>query len=129
MIRDVFFVIRILGLTVLVSLFLQVQVGQITLEDHFQSWVKSSFVVDSLQDVIDGGVALTRAGYKKADSGVRALLSRIGRRGGEAGRDRANAFGFKLKRHYEKDDEVDYQEEEPTRSPAKAPQVKAGPVR
>lgn len=112
MISDLFFIVRIFALTVLVVLGLQVKVGQETAEDKFHSWLQSSFIVAHLQDVIDGGVAITKAGYRQADSGIRYLLHKIGRRGDSSKRERINAFGFSLKRHNETDEDLVSEEDE-----------------
>jgi hypothetical protein len=86
---DIFFVIKMLGLTCVVVVLMQVHMGGTTLENHFYGFLKNSIFVDYLQEATDGGVALTKKGYKKADEGVHSLISRLDRRHNPAARTHA----------------------------------------
>jgi hypothetical protein len=101
MIKDFFFVVRMLGLTIIVALVMQVHIGEKSIEEEFHGWLKKSIFVDYVQEAIDGGVAMTRVGYKKADTGIHALLGKLSKRH-EGKKERG--FNLNLKRYNEKDD-------------------------
>jgi hypothetical protein len=97
---------RMLVLTVLVVMVMQIKIGpQKTLDDHFEGWLKNSVAVDYIQEAIDGGVALTKAGYKKADDGVHAVLAKMSHRHKKEGRSLFS--GLKLKRYDDRADDDD----------------------
>ncbi|MCC6278205.1 MAG: hypothetical protein IT289_09855 [Oligoflexia bacterium] len=114
MIKDAVFFIKMLGLTVLVALILQARVGQQTIEDHFDGWVKTSVIVDSIQEAIDGGILLVNAGYKKADSGLRYFFARMTKRH-EGPKERG--INVDLKRYNESEESM-LEGELPARLPA-----------
>jgi hypothetical protein len=123
MIRDFFFVVRMLGLTVLVALALQTKAGEKTVEETFHQWIKTSVFVDFIQGAVDGGVALTKTSYKSADTGIKKVLAKLSKRP-EKAKDRS-LTNFQLKR-YNDDDDEDFEDSKPPAPHAKsaAPQVK-----
>jgi hypothetical protein len=96
MIRDFFFFVKMLILTAFVVMFAQVKIGNATMETRFDAWVKNSVLVDYLQEAIDGGLALLKVSYSKADSNMHFLLARISRK--HTKKD-SSLFHFSLKRH------------------------------
>ena len=106
MISDFFFVVKMLVLTVIVCLALQIKISNKTVEQEFYGWIQNSIFVDQLQTVIDGGMVLAKTGYKQVHSVVDSALNKMSRREKHADK----TFGMKLKRYYEKDeDEADEQ--------------------
>lgn len=103
MIKDFFFVVKMLALCVLVSLGLQTKIGEKKLEDGFHEWVKTSILVDHLQGVLDGGVALAKTSYSKAHKGISSLLTKVSRRSEK----RERALSFDIKRYNETEDGED----------------------
>ncbi len=101
MIKDVFFTLRIIILTLLVAMLLQVRVGEKTIDDSMLKWIQGSIFVDFLQETIDGGIVVTKALYKKTDTGIHNLLAKISRKR-EPGHERG--MSFTLKRHSENED-------------------------
>lgn len=103
MISDAFFFLRMLVFTTLIVLFSQVKIGEQTIEDHFQGWVKSSMFVDSIQEAVDGGIALTKLSYQKIDLGMHGALAKLHSHHANKGKDRL--FHFTLKRTNKSNDE------------------------
>src|ERR1700733_2084143 len=99
MIRDFFFVLKMFVITLLIVFVSQVKIGQKSLEDHFQGFIKNSMFVDSIQEAVDGGIALTKVSYKKIDLGIHGLMAKLHSR--HIVKDRG--FHFSLKRYNEKD--------------------------
>jgi len=98
-----------LGLTVIVALAFQTKFGDKSVEEEFHHWIKTSVFVDLIQEAVDGGVVLTRAGYKSADTNVRKILSKLSKRR-EDKKDRSLG-NFELKRHNDgKEDDEDLEE-------------------
>jgi hypothetical protein len=97
MLRDIFFVLKMFVVTVLVVLVMQIHIGEKSVEDHFHSWVKHSAFIDYVEEAVDGGMALFRGIYKKADTGIHTLLAKTIRSKHEK-KERGLA-GMTLKRH------------------------------
>jgi hypothetical protein len=55
-VEDFLFVLRTFGVTVVLFLLMQIRVGNTTLEQHSLSWMHSSRVAGTLQEVADGAV-------------------------------------------------------------------------
>jgi hypothetical protein len=77
MIQDLFFAVKMLGVTVLVVLLLQLKVGDQTLDERFQTWVKGSFAVALFQDTVDGFIAAGKDGYKEANKKLTTQMYKI----------------------------------------------------
>jgi hypothetical protein len=88
---DIFFIIKMLGLTCGVVVLMQIHTGGTTLENHFYGFLKNSIFVDYLQEATDGGVALTKTAYKKADEGLHSLISKMDRKRNPAAKSHAQA--------------------------------------
>jgi hypothetical protein len=78
--EDLFFVMKMFGLTVLVVMGMQVHTGGKTIEEHFNTWLKSSIIVDYMQEATDGGKILTQNVYKKLDTSFHAVMMKITRK-------------------------------------------------
>ncbi len=78
--EDIFFILKMFGLTVLVVMGMQVHVGGKTVEDHFNGWLKSSIIVDYIQEATDGGRVLTKNLYQKLDSTFHIVMTKITRK-------------------------------------------------
>jgi hypothetical protein len=102
-IGDLFFVFKMFVITCVIVVIAQVKIGQKSLEDHFQGWLKTSIFVDTVQEAIDGGVLLTKAGYKKADTEIHGVLAKVHSHHLAKSTDRLPHFS--LKRFTEKADE------------------------
>jgi hypothetical protein len=122
--KDLFFVLKMFGLTIVVALIMQARVGEKTIEDEFHQFLKTSVFVVPIQDAVDGAIAATKDGYKKADVGVKKLLSKVSRRR-EDSRERTLSSVMKLKRYNEDQDENEYLEEATKVLPAKKPEIAA----
>jgi hypothetical protein len=77
---DLIFVLKMLGLTALVVVIFQVRTGGQTIEEHFDSFLKTSILVDYIQEATDGGIALGKKGYQKADVSLHAIMGRLKRK-------------------------------------------------
>ena len=73
--KDIFFIFRVLMLTVTAILIFQVKVGETTLEQKSEAWIRSSTLVTPLQEVADGTVVVIHKLIKKAEA---FLASRVG---------------------------------------------------
>jgi hypothetical protein len=109
MLKDIFFMIKMVGVTVAVVLLLQFKVGQKTVDESLHSWIADSVFVDFIQHSVEGGVTLTKAGYKKIHSGVSTTLAKFNKRHKKEER----GFNLHLKRYNEDDEDSD--STEPTR--------------
>ena len=89
--EDIFFVLKMLGLTCLVVMLMQIHLGGSTVENHFYGFLKNSIFVDYLQEATDGGVALTKKGYKEAGEGFHSLVSKLDRRHNPSAKSHAQA--------------------------------------
>lgn len=101
MISDLLFMAKMLGLTILVVLIMQFKVGEKTLDQNFHSWIADSVFVDYVQTSIDGGVALTRTGYKKVHQGVTQALNKFGKHHKKDER----GLSLNIKRYNDRDEE------------------------
>lgn len=79
MAKDVWFFVKVFIAATFVAVLLQVKIGEEKLESKFQTWVESSFVVDQLQYVVDGGVTLAVDGYDQLNKVLSSGLNRLGR--------------------------------------------------
>ena|ERR1017187_7170460 len=122
MISDLFFIMKMFGLAVLVTLVMQVKIGNNkTVEDNFHYWIKNSVLVDQVQISVDGGMAIAKVGYAKAHSVISTMLAKVGRKHST---DRADQIfgGAKLKRYFEGEDaESDHLSPSQTHSKSETP--------
>ncbi|MCM2282090.1 MAG: hypothetical protein NDI61_09615 [Bdellovibrionaceae bacterium] len=99
---DIIFAIRMLVITVVIVVLMQIKLGDATLETHAHQWMRSSAAVEALQDVSKGAVKAMSQGYQ-------ALLAMIDRNvGGGFSREQmagSRSLGLGLERSagYEKD--------------------------
>jgi hypothetical protein len=77
---DLIFVFKMLGLTALVVVIFQVRTGGQTIEERFDNFLKTSILVDYIQEATDGGIALGKRGYQKADLSIHAIMAKLKRR-------------------------------------------------
>lgn len=101
MIKDIFFMAKMILLTALVCMGLQVKVGEKTLDHEFYSWVESSVVVDYIQTAIDGGISITKTGYKQVHLMVTGILNKYSKRS-----KKDTGFASVFKRHQQKEEDA-----------------------
>jgi hypothetical protein len=53
---EIKFALKSIIITVLLILGMQTKVGQLTIEEHFETWVRTSNIAHTLQQVASGGV-------------------------------------------------------------------------
>ena len=97
--RDLFFLGKMLILTAVVALFMQVHLGEYTAENHFHKWLKSSALVDWTQTAVDGGLIVTKTVYLKVKDQLDPVVAKLSRHRGD---DRKDKKLFTLKRSSEK---------------------------
>jgi hypothetical protein len=60
--QDIFFVIKCIVITTVVVIAMQMRIGHRTAEDHVMSWIHSSSVRGTLQEVAEGAVKAGKNG-------------------------------------------------------------------
>lgn len=58
--NDFVFFLKLFGLTIVMVLLMQIQVGEQTIETHAMGWVQTSILVHPLNSVAHGGAKLVR---------------------------------------------------------------------
>ena len=100
--KEIFFLLKMVGLSIVVALVLQVKVGEnTTAEQQFHGWLKSSFAVEWIQVAVDGGFAIAKTGYTATKRTLDPLLARLHRKhDGEADSENERSAGkfFSIKR-------------------------------
>ena len=69
---DFVFFLKLFGLTLVLVLAMQIQVGEISIEEHAMSWVQSSTITSPLNGVAHGGAKL----FRDASSRIYATIAR-----------------------------------------------------
>lgn len=101
--KEIVFLLKMMGLSLVVALLLQVNLGEKTAEFHFHSWLKTSALVDWLQTAVDGGISVTKAGYTVTKSTLDPFIAKLSRRkNGPQDEADDRAHPFKLKRNLPK---------------------------
>ena len=59
-------------ITLVVVFFMQIQIGQNTLEQHAMYWVHESTITMPLQEVADGATKVIRDAWKKVTRGIKS---------------------------------------------------------
>jgi hypothetical protein len=80
MIKDTLFVLRMLAFTVLIVIALQVRVGDLTLDEHFQAWLGRSVFVGYIQEAAHGAMGLAKDGYGRVHQSIVGLLGKYTRK-------------------------------------------------
>ncbi|MDZ4662815.1 MAG: hypothetical protein SGJ18_14475 [Pseudomonadota bacterium] len=57
---EIFFTIKMGFLTFVIVMLMQIQMGTQTIEQHSLNWIRTSSMVDQLQEVADGGIIAMR---------------------------------------------------------------------
>lgn len=103
---DVLFAVRMLVITVVIAVFLQIKIGGMTLEARAHSWVQTSSAVETLREVSRGAVKMIRVGYKTAVNLIDANLSSGFNRDQMAGSRSLNFGSAGRSEAYERDQEA-----------------------
>lgn len=61
---EIFFIIKSLVLTILIVIFMQVKVGDTTIEEKTLMWIEGSVIILPLQKIVDGGVKAVSETWK-----------------------------------------------------------------
>lgn len=106
--KDILFLLKMLGLTAVLVLAMQIHIGEETAESHFHQWLRTSSVVDFLQSAVDGGLIAAKTGYVQAKGAMDPLFARFSKKKaieehGEGHREKI----FQIKRHSDKKDNAD----------------------
>lgn len=106
MISDLWFIVRMMVVTTLVMVFMQVKVGEETIDTTFKNFLTDSMFVGALQKSVDGFLAATKDGYLAMHKNLGGVLGKISRKPIPEGDSRKDFF--KLKRfESEIEDKVD----------------------
>ena len=97
--RDLFFLFKMMVVTTVIALFMQVHLGEQTAETYFHGWLKSSAFVDWTQTAVDGGLILTKTAYLKAKDTVDPMIAKFSKHRND---DRRDSKFFTLKRASER---------------------------
>jgi hypothetical protein len=108
---DLFFVFKMLVLTSLVVVIFQIKSGGQTIEERFDSFLKTSILVDYIQEATDGGIILGKKGYQKADAGFHVVLAKIKRK-----RDQPKGLNASTGVHVQGESPSDDEPKKPSRS-------------
>lgn len=102
---DIFFAIRMLVVTIVIAVLMQIKIGDMTLETHAHSWVQSSSAVESLREIAQGGVRMIRVGYKTVVNLIDAKVGAGFNRDQMAG-SRSLSLGLERSAAFEKEQEA-----------------------
>ncbi|MCB0389918.1 MAG: hypothetical protein KDD58_01450 [Bdellovibrionales bacterium] len=61
---ELLFIVKSFVLTILIVIFMQVKVGETTIEEKTLMWIESSPIILPLQEVVQGGVKFIREGWQ-----------------------------------------------------------------
>jgi hypothetical protein len=101
--KDLMFLFKMMGLTVVVALLMQIHLGERTAETHFHGWLKNSAMVDWIQTAVDGGFTAVKSGYAIARHTADPFFARFSRKKVDENNERK--FLPTLKRHSDKSKE------------------------
>lgn len=73
--RELFFFVKSLILTVIVVMLMQIEVGDNTVEQKAMMWIESSPIVSPLREAAEGGAKLVRQGWKQVAGAFDKVLS------------------------------------------------------
>ncbi len=102
---DLFFIIRMMVLTVVIVLIMQIKIGPSTLEQHSADWIHNSSVVSSLRLVSDGAVKALTQTYKSVAAILDTNIGKVFRKDEMPG-SRHAAFQLKRSEQYFKNEEA-----------------------
>lgn len=69
--KDLFFALKMLGVTVLIVSAMQIRIGDMSLEEHANEWAHSSAPVMVLREVSEGGLAAAHDVWVKLTSNIK----------------------------------------------------------
>jgi len=75
--KELIFLAKMIGLTIVVALAMQIHIGERTAETHFHGWLKSSAIVDWIQTAVDGGFMAAKSGYATAKHSIDPFFARF----------------------------------------------------
>jgi hypothetical protein len=89
---DLFFVIRMVIITAVLLIVMQIKVGTVTIERSAQEWMHSSSMIASLQKVAGGAVKFLSQGYKTVATSIDSGVGKVFHSGELPGSRISNAF-------------------------------------
>ena len=92
---DLYFALRMLALTVIIAIAMQVKVGPATVEQHSLAWIQGSSLAAGLRTVSDGAIKATSRAFHWVAGSIDARFNRIFRHDEAAG---VRTLGVKLDR-------------------------------
>lgn len=95
---NLMFFVKTLALTTLIVITLQVRFGTVTLEDHATSMIRTSAIIQPLQEIAEGGVKVIRNSIHWVSAQVNSQMAK--RRG--ANSEKTSAVEFKRSEAYDK---------------------------
>lgn len=102
---DLLFIIRMVIITVVVVLLMQIKIGPATIEQHSTEWLHTSSVVTSLQGVSEGAVKILTQTYKTIVTSLDTNIGKVFRKDEMPGT-RAAAFGFQRSAEFMKNEDA-----------------------
>lgn len=102
---DLLFVIRMVIITVVIVLLMQIKIGPATIEQHSTEWLHSSSAVASLQGVSEGAVKVLTQTYKAVVTSLDTNIGKVFRKDEMPGT-RAAAFGFQRSAEFMRNEEA-----------------------
>jgi hypothetical protein len=91
---DIFFAVKMVGITVLLVFLMQIRVGPATVEQHSLSYIRTSNVVETLNGVAQGAIKAMVQGSRWVSSAFDTNVGKVFRSGSEPG-SRLDMFRFK----------------------------------
>lgn len=104
------FVLKVFIATVLVVLIMQIKIGEETVENHAHSFLKTSSILEPLNEVAQGGAALFRSTYKNIIKTFDSLITQKFRSDNSPGK--RDIVEVKRSQKYEKEQELKSQAQE-----------------
>lgn len=95
MIGDLLFFLKVIFITALVVVLMQIRIGKNTLEERATLWAQDSIVMEPLNQVAAGGVIFIRETWKKLTSGINTKFTKSLNRDQIPG---SRTLGIKLER-------------------------------
>jgi hypothetical protein len=98
---DFVFALKMLGITIVLFLVMQIKVGTHTIEDHTMDYIRTSPVVEPLNGVAHGAVKVMVKGYRWASSAFDTNVGKVFSKASMPG-SRLEGFHFGRSESYEK---------------------------
>ena len=95
---DIFFFIKVLILTCVFTIFMQIKIGETTLEQKAEVYIKESYAGQTLLEVAQGGVAVLADLYRNLSKSISSNVTKDLKQESIPGQ---RSFGIKLERSKE----------------------------